>query len=203
MANVDEYPFVRQEHSQIEFLISGAADHKDSFAVMLQAFCLLSAEELEKIHINLTGMPQDKFELYKKECSPEILRYITVHKWMEYDELIKLYQKIDYLLLARPDNLATRANFPSKIPEVMTYGIIPIASQVGDYTKYYLDETNSIAIKEDTAESCAEAIRKAIYMSNEEREQMLSNDRKTVKDKFHYKVWEEQLAKFIKTIVGE
>jgi trehalose-6-phosphate synthase len=85
----------------------------------------------------------------------------------------------------------------------MTYGIIPIVSQVGDYTKYYLDETNSIAIKEDTAESCAEAIRKAIYMSNEEREQMLSNDRKTVKDKFHYKVWEEQLAKFIKTIVGE
>jgi glycosyltransferase involved in cell wall biosynthesis len=200
MANVDEFPFVRQEHSKIEFLISGAADNKDSFDVMLQAFNLLSAEELENIHINVTGMSQEKFELYKKECRPETLRHITVHKWMEYEALVKLYQTIDYLILARPDNLVTRANFPSKIPEVMTYGIIPIVSKVGDYTKYYLDETNSIIIEEDTVESCAEAIKKAIHIPKAEREQFLSNARKTAVDKFHYKIWEERLENYITTI---
>lgn len=39
-----------------------------------------------------------------------------------------------FMLLARTTSFMTIANFSSKVPEVMSYGIVPIANKVGDYT---------------------------------------------------------------------
>lgn len=50
---------------------------------------------------------------------------------MKYGELIGLYQEMHFLLLARGVSQMTLANFPSKVPETMCFGIVPIVSEVG------------------------------------------------------------------------
>lgn len=104
---------------------------------------------------------------------------------MEYDELVKLYQQMHFLILARDINEMTKANFPSKVPELMCYGVIPIVSRVGDYTKYYLvSDRNSIIMDGCSKEVIKEAIKRCLQMSCESINNMSRNARETAEEKF-------------------
>ena len=92
----------------------------------------------------------------------------------------------------------TRANFPSKVPEVMCYGIIPIVSKVGDYTDIYLkDGKNSIIFEGCSAQACLEALRRAINMSQTEKENLSQGARKCAENDFFYQKWEKRISDFI------
>ena len=119
-----------------------------------------------------------------------IKKNLVIHDWMKYDELVDLYRRMDYLILIRSESQITLSNFPSKVPECMTHGIIPIVSDVGDYTKLYLrNGINSIFITENTIPSIKNAIENAINLSDQERLQMSKAARKLVEDVFDYNNW--------------
>ena len=83
-----------------------------------------------------------QFSNRRAGCSEEALNKLSgvlvFHGRLEYAELLELYQNMDYLFLAREKNIITESNFPSKVPEMLVYGVIPVCSDVGDYTKLYL-----------------------------------------------------------------
>ena len=115
---------------------------------------------------------------------------LIVHKWMHYEELIELYQSMHFLVLAREENQMTLANFPSKVPEVMCYGVVPIVSRVGDYTKYYLeDNVNSLIFDGCTIDLCLEKIRKALSMTEGEIADLSLKARECAENKFDYRNW--------------
>jgi glycosyltransferase involved in cell wall biosynthesis len=108
---------------------------------------------------------------------------------------------VDFLLIARENKRSTNANFPSKIPESMCYGVIPIVSKVGDYSNYYLtDGKDSIMFNDCTADDCAKAISKAINLTFEERTKMSANSRKCAIEKFYYKNWADALCNYINSL---
>lgn len=77
---------------------------------------------------------------------------------------------MDYLFLAREKNIITESNFPSKVPEMLVYGVIPVCSDVGDYTKLYLEnDVNAIIFEGAAPEECSQAYRRAINIDKEKR----------------------------------
>ena len=79
------------------------------------------------------------------------------------------------LILLRKKNKVTLSNFPSKVPEMMGYGIIPIVSKVGDYTDEYLtDGKDCIQVEKCSIEDGVAAIRKALQLSADERSRMVT-----------------------------
>lgn len=197
MANTKDYEYIRSEHELKEILISGMEDKKDDPYVMLHSFGQLTEEELMHIHINITGTSQKNFEKYADGIDENVKSRVTVHDWMNYEELIELYHTVDFLLIARRDNIVTQANFPSKVPEGLTFGIVPIVTRVGDYTSKYLDSTNSIIFENCTCEECATALKKAIGMSDDEYRVLSNNARKLAEEKFDYENWTPILEAFI------
>ena len=117
---------------------------------------------------------------------------------MEYSDLIALYKQMDYLVLARFDNELTWANFPSKIPENMCYGIVPICSKVGDYTTYYLKNmVDSIFCEVGSKKRLVDAIRMGIKMPDDKFVAMHENSRKTAIEKFGYRNWASRIEDFL------
>lgn len=188
--------------SLVHFIYPGAASDKDSFPCMIKALTKLEKRKKEKVRFHLTGsMSKGRLlQILRDAKQLEMLENVLVfHGWMEYDELINLYRQSDYLLLARAKNTVTLSNFPSKVPEMMNYGIVPVCSNVGDYTEMYLqDGIDSIQFQEDSVDSCTEAICKAIEIKGSPQYFMMKKKaRQTAINKFDYRNWGKRIVEFL------
>ncbi|MDD3137780.1 MAG: glycosyltransferase [Lachnospiraceae bacterium] len=203
MADVSQNQMLQEkkEQAKVQFIYSGNPFHKDAIDVILDSFCALSNEELQKIVIHFTGMSKTTKDLLRKKFPNQLERLknqLIIHEWLSYEELMELYRKIDFLTLFRRENKVTLANFPSKIPEMMTYGIIPIVSDVGDYTNCYLsNDKDSICMKDCSVEMGRNVLSRAINMKKEEKRMMQNETIKTVRDKFDYRNWVNSIRGFL------
>lgn len=181
------------------FIIPSA---KDSFKEMLMAFANLMDENVNNIELHLCGIKEkDVNKILKLPFWEKIEKCTTIHAWLGYEELMELYQQMHFLLIARNVCQRTLANFPSKVPEAMACGVVPIVSDVGDYTKYFLqNEKDSIFINGDSIEETRKAIRKAINMDMQEYGCYSINARKTAKDRFDYRMWTSQVKRMLESV---
>ncbi|WP_462410346.1 glycosyltransferase [Neobacillus sp. Marseille-QA0830] len=203
MADTSEYPFLgRSINNKIKIIYSANGGIKDSLEEMLEAISNLSKKELESLEFHITSVGRDIIEqISDKRINALLDDVIILHDWLEYDELIKLYQRMNFLLLAREENQMTLANFPSKVPEAMTHGVVPVVSRVGDYTKYYLkDGFDSIIFNGSSVDDCISAIRRVLSLSTEEYVELSLSARKTAVERFDYKNWLILIGNFLKSI---
>ena len=193
MADAEEFQYKEKDLSngKYELIYPANGALKDALDQMLVGLSLLSKEEQSRIILHIKGVKKEYVQNLLGENTWETMKDVFVfHEWLEYADLVKLYQSCHYLLLARETNQMTMANFPSKVPEVMTHGVVPIVTNVGDYTKYYLfDGENSIVFDGCEPQTVADAIRKAISLPYDEYKRLSINARKTVEDKFDYHNW--------------
>lgn len=201
LANPPEKLIEKQSDDFVQFIYSGNAINKDAVDLIIHTFASLSDKELLRVKLHITGMKSSTVDYLKRKCGKDfarILPILVVHPWLEYDELIELYKRIDYLILLRRRNKVTISNFPSKVPEMMGYGIIPIVSKVGDYTEEYLtDGKDCIQVEKYTIEDSLCAIRKALQLSEITKEKMREEAYHTVKSRFHYCVWSNRIQEFL------
>lgn len=207
MADPEEFEYVGKIYKPetIEFIYPGAKLNgcEDNIELMLSSFNRLTNEMKKHVKLHITGATYDKLKNKLGNKANELLGLKDVlifHGWMDYGDLISLYQQMDFLILARYVNEATIANFPSKIPETLGFGIIPVCTKVGEYTSSYLvNGVNSIIFAPNSADACYAAIEKAINMTNDEYIQLRKQARKTALYKFGYKNWSEKLSDFLKS----
>lgn len=201
MADTSEYVYHRRNcrSEKIHIIYATNGWVKDSLKEMLYSLLLLPQKDRSHIKLHLTGVKPTSIEEINDERITELMgEVIEIYPWMTYDQLVKLYQNMDYMFIARPDTPFFQANFPSKIPEAMTYGVIPIVSKVGDYTNCYLtDGFDSIQFEGHNSEACAKALTRAIYTPNEALEIMREHARDTVKKRFDFGVWSEMIKNFL------
>lgn len=177
------------------FVFPGNGKMKDALFEMLQAFSMLSEKEIDKIEFHICGIHEYANEIIRNTLLEKYLGIsVIIHDWMKYETLVELYQRAHFLLLARDISRMTKANFPSKIPETLSYGIIPVCSNVGDYTELYLkDGINSIQMNGASASEICQAIRRGLSISNSEFEKMSRCCRETAVKQFDYRNWIERL----------
>lgn len=193
------------DKDHLHLIYPGNPYRKDDLLAMLQALDMLNETNKEYVRFHLTGV--NKGLLY--ECIPgdeslldSLVKNGTViiHSWMEYEDLLKLYQTIDFALLARPVNRVTEANFPSKVPELMSKGIPVITNRIGDIISYLDDGKDSILYDNPTAESCMSAIERVIKLDNDSRIKLSKAAYGNADTKFNYHLCSEQLDKFFSNL---
>lgn len=175
---------------------------KDDINVMLEALASLTPEQRKHFVFNITGISEEKLRMFlgkEQRVLDEIGESVIFHGFMEYSSLIELYENMDYLYFSRYDNLVTRANFPSKVPELMAKGIVPIGNKVGDYYLYLEDGVNSILFDKNDALDCASALERVIK-NNSEISSMKGACVACAKKNFDYKNWTGKMEEFF---IGE
>jgi len=187
--------------NKIHLIYPGNPIHKDDIEVMLKGLRLLSDFEKERIRFHITGVSEKNLRKYLGDQNvllDDLSNIVVFHNWMEYEQLLKLYSMVDFLYMSRPNNLVTKANFPSKIPELLAWGIVPIGNRVGDYYKYLKDGEDSILFNENTPEQCCEAIQRVLNMPYENIVKMKFKATKSAKQYFDYRLWVQYLDEFLK-----
>lgn len=202
MADTHEFCWMPDKCSSgtISFIYPGMKvnGYEDDFEAMFSALGQLSDLEKKKITVHITGTSKEKIQGYiDEQIWKEVEDTLVIHGYISYDELVEIYLNSDFLLLPRKINNITKANFPSKIPELMSFGIIPVCTDVGDYTKIYLNDTNAIIMSETGVDACLQGIRKAIKMSARERAEMRNNARKLAEDEFDFRHWSKKIDAFL------
>ena len=204
MADIEEYSHIKfnKTFDKWKFIIPASGKMKDNLKVMLECFVQLSDEELSNIEVHFCGIKKESILEFISYSSFERLKHtFVIHKWMDYQDLVRLYMQMHFLLLIRSTSQMTLANFPSKVPEVMCYGVVPIASKVGDYTDYYLENNiNSIFVNGDTLDEALFSVRKALKLSQNEYMAMSKKARQCVESRFDYHVWAKPLQDAINSI---
>lgn len=205
MADPYEYDYVVREKrpQKLKFIYPGAkiTGYEDNIISLFAAFGQLGTDELEHIELHITGMTINGL---KKKLNTQfsfvenIGKGLILHEWLPYKDLVSLYRDMDYLILVRNDNAITRANFPSKVPELMCFGVIPVCTKVGDYTESYLyDGTNSIIFDGNSPEACLRTIKRCIETTDADFTTMRNQARNTAVERFSYEIWKDKINDFI------
>lgn len=205
LADSEEYPVKPKKTGETWKIIYPANGKiKDSLSRMIKAISMLNDELLSKVEFHVFGVKEKyiRESITQKEYE-RLRRSLVLHSWLTYDELIALYNDAHYLLLAREDNQLTQANFPSKVIESMTHSVIPIVSDVGDYTRMYLKNGyDSLFIHGCSEEQIAEALKRACSMKDSDYMTMSGHAYHTIQESFDYKTWSERLKCFMNQIPG-
>ncbi|MBQ7290378.1 MAG: glycosyltransferase [Clostridia bacterium] len=210
--NVDVFPVFIDTDSQfinsdfldekyVHLVYPGKPQTKDNIATMIKAMLLLPREELDRCVFHITGTTESAIcEALgnERDLLDALGEHIIFHGWMEYDELVDLYQKMDFLYMCRFNNEVSQANFPSKLPELMAWGIAPICNKVGDYYRYLEDGKNAFIFDNDSVDDCVSALKRALKLSEEEKMIMKRNARQCAIDHFDYRSWQKKLTDFLR-----
>lgn len=199
LVDTEEYEYIEKSlHDKRIFIFPGNGKMKDALEETIRAFSLLNDEEASKIDFHVCGIGNMVKQIIKEhnlENSPA--GKIIIHDWMPYEELVDLYRRAHFMILARDISRMTLANFPSKIPETLSYGIIPICSRVGDYTKLYLEDgENSLIMDGCDVNTILHGIRRALAMTKQEIIDYSNRCRITAETKFDYRRWVKPLENF-------
>lgn len=203
MADVSDNEFKLKERKISEpfhFIYPGDAGKKDSFDGLILALDSLTDDELSGIRFHFTILNKEKLMTYadKGVNVEKLFKSMVFHGRLPYNELLALYSEMDFLFIAREKNVVTMSNFPSKIPELLCYGVVPVCSDVGDYADLYLtDGQDSIIFEGADKVGCLDGIKRAISITSEELNDMRLNARCCAEKRFDYHNWSEKIETFL------
>lgn len=202
LTDTQEQIFISKKDSKkiyINIIYPGKPFGKDDIVHMLQCMTALPEDIFNKMYFHMTGISKEQLTKYLKKNKYLIEKmgdHMVFHGWLEYDKLCDLLTEMDYFYIHRFDSQLTKANFPSKLPEILGYGIIPICNCIGDYYTYLSNNENALFFYDSKDEQ--EILIKAITMPDLQRENMRAKARKCAESKFDIQIWKDKIFDFIK-----
>ena len=187
----------------VRIAYAGTPERKDYVVNAIRSLSLLSKEEREKIELHFYG-PSQQY-LTKLALTPEQLEAcsgrVICHGRIPYAEVKGKIASADFTVLLRPDKRYANAGFPTKVGESMACGTPVIANITSDLGKYILDGKTGIVCRDESPEACAEAFRRAIAISDNERKEMRAETIAMAKKAFDYRAYSDAIEKFLQSCI--
>ena len=164
--------------NQINLIYSGVPYGKEDLRLMLKAMELISTDAKNKITLHFTGVDKEKFENF---CDAhlidvqKVMSLIRFHGWVSSDQLHTMYTESHFLFFLRESNQANISNFPMKLIELLSFGIPPILSDVGDYGKMISDGVDGFVVPTGNLDAAVDCLERVTMLSEREYQLMQTN----------------------------
>ena len=158
--------FKRNNISLKNLVYPGNPGNKEDVEAMLRLLINIKSIRCDFV-MNFTG-PSWK-RIFNSSSELSILRNklgnsIHIHDFLPYQELISLYKRCHYLFFVRHLTQATYFNFPSKLAELMSLGIVPLVNSRPSYACYLIDDINSFILPDPDPTS--PFLKQSLYIMN-------------------------------------
>lgn len=203
VVDMEEYTSVAHtqipDRSELHIAYAGNPGKKDYILNAVRALPLLTEAERKHLQLHFYGITYH--QLCRLGIDPAYVKQykdnIVCHGRIPYEQVKEKIADADFTVLLRPNLRYANAGFPTKVGESMACGTPVIANLTSDLHKYILDGQTGFVCADETPESCAEAFRKALQMTDAERETMRQNTLQMAKSAFDYRVYAEAINDFL------
>lgn len=182
-------------------LYAGTPGKKDHLREMIEACATLTEEERSKLEIKLIGVVK-KDLVDQCGVSLETLniagRSIKCMGRMPHEEVLKELQQAHFTVLIRPEEERyAKAGFPTKVPESLATGTPVMCNLSSDLGMYLKDGENAIILQSRNVADVATGLRRALNLTNDDKQRMCVAARNTAEKYFDYKRYANQLNELI------
>lgn len=179
----------------------GFPGRKDNIGNILAAALLLTEEERAKLRIVWVG-PTKQYLVEKAGYSADTIdrcaSFLEIKGKMPRPELLQLMESADFALLVRDAELRyAKAGFPSKVVEALANATPMLCNLSSDLDEYLVDGYNAILSRDHMPEALAEALRRALALTAEEKNMMSRNALETARSKLDYRLYVDELKSFV------
>ena len=184
----------------VNFTYAGQAGKKDYLHVMLAAMALLSDEERKKFKFHILGCTaQQMIEIgISKETLDMLAPCLEIYGRVPREKVLDVLKMTDFTILMRSETQRyAKAGFPTKAVESLSHSTPMIANLTSDLGKYLSEGYNAFVVSDCSALSLAQALRKALSLSTDERVQMCQNAYETASGQFTLEQFTPQLRAVI------
>lgn len=200
--NVDEYKSayesIRVRSNIIRIAYAGVPGKKDYIENVFRALELLSDEERTRICIDLYGPSVEQLRpLLSENWIEKYKDNIICHGRIPHADVKKKIAAADFTVLLRPNKRYANAGFPTKVGESMACGTPVIANITSDLGKYIIDGKTGIVCRDETPEACADALRRTLALTDEEKEGMRKAAWNMANAAFDYRAYVEVMENFL------
>ena len=129
---------------------SGKGKDEDGLLTIIEALNLLLMRGYN-VELRISGPLSDEnirnqLTYLSNQMHVELQSRIFCDGWLSRAEYIKFIEHADCFVLPRPESQITRANFPTRLPEFLSFGIPIIIGSAGDVGKFLKDRYDAILL---------------------------------------------------------
>ena len=188
----------RYDDGKIHLVYAGnTSGKKDDLLSIIQA--LKNYENIFAFHI--IGIEESVLSEMVPEGSVSISKFIICHGKMHHEECIEILKKCDFQIFIRPENLVTKAGFPTKLGESFACGIPVLTNKSSNITDYLRDGVNGFLIR-DTSSDAVEDVLKLVSGLEKVQLLKLKENCRTTTD-FDFRNYRDVVQQMMTIICGE
>lgn len=156
---VQRYKDTNKKNQKIKMFYGGSFGHKDGIKYLLEGFSI-ACQNVNNLELLLTGRASKTDEkivkdlINKSECRDKI----TYLGCLSTEDYFKTMANSDILCMVRVNSSFANAGFPFKLGEYLASENAIIATNVGDVSKYLVDNKNALLIRPESSSEIARAV---------------------------------------------
>lgn len=190
----------KSNDEKLTLFYAGLPGGKDLVGNLLKAVLMLDSEEKKKLRIVFVGTTR-QYLINSAFVEPDVIDgcegTLELCGRVPRAEVIRRMEEADFSVLIRDAELRfAKAGFPSKVIEALSNATPMLCNISSDLGEFLVDGENSVIAEDHSPESIAYAIRRALALTPEQKNQMSRNALKTVSEKFDYRIYTEKIGKF-------
>lgn len=200
MSNYENIPHSTNQKTIISY--AGSPAKKDLICNVILALEYLTLEEKKRLEFHFYGATDEDFIKVgvEKNLIEKYKGIIICHGRIPHDEVKTKIAESDFTVLLRPDLKYANAGFPTKVGESMACGTPVIANITSDLEKYIIDGKTGIVCENETPQSCAKAIQRAIRITKKQLKEMRKETKNMAYKAFDYRVYGNLIKDFLRKI---
>ena len=187
--------------NSLNLVYAGSPASKDYIEQVVEALLLLNDDELKRVEFSLFGMSNEELSLVSSISDSSRQRLsVCLHPKgkVSRNTVLEYLKSADFSVLIRSSTARyAKAGFPTKSVEALMSGTPLFLNMTSDLGMYLRDGYDCIEVENETPEAIAVALRRALALTPEEKDQMKKNARKTAEENFDYRLYIESFGQFI------
>lgn len=177
---------------KIKIIYAGSPARKDLLDDIIKATIIINEKNNNIIQLNIIGVNKSSSnDIYKS-------RNIIFHGIKKRSYILRHYKTANYSILIRPQNMIySRAGFPTKIVESLSYSVPVITNLTSDLNLYLKNFQNSIICNSDSLEDIIKSLNLIMEIDYKKYLKLCYNAGLTYKKMFYYKNYLNEYKSFI------
>jgi len=166
VAELPKKPFPKYTEKRNDIVyIGNLIDKKDGIFNLIHSFKIAHDYNTE-LHLIMIGEGPDKIQCENLAKTLSIDKHVVFTGYLYGAALEDMIYNAALLVLNRPNNLQARFGLPTKLAEYLLTGIPVVVTNVGDISKYLLNEYSSFIVENDLPDTFARGIISALSNPN-------------------------------------